>query len=46
MGKSKQLYDYQHSGFMFVGKKLFLCESPRSHIKFANIVEMSNFVLQ
>jgi hypothetical protein len=46
MGKSKQKYDYQHCGFMFVGKKRFLCGIPRSHVKLANIVEASNFVLQ
>jgi hypothetical protein len=41
----KQSVD-QCCGFMFVGKKRFLCESPRSHVKLANIVEMSNFVLE
>jgi hypothetical protein len=46
MGKSKQQYDCQRCGFMLVGKKRFLCESPRSHVKLANIVETSNFVLQ
>jgi hypothetical protein len=46
MGKSKQQYDYHRCGSMFVGKKRFLRESPRSHVKHANIVETSNFVLQ
>jgi len=32
---------------MFVGKKRFLCESPRSHVKLAkDKVEASNFILQ
>jgi hypothetical protein len=46
MGKSTLQYDYQRCGFMFVGKKRFLHESPRSYIKLTNIVETSNFVLQ
>jgi hypothetical protein len=41
----KESFD-QHCGFMFVGKKRFVCESPRSYIKLTNIVETSNFVLQ
>jgi hypothetical protein len=36
-GDSKQQYVNQHCGFMFVGKKQFLSESPRSHVKLANI---------
>jgi hypothetical protein len=46
MGNPKQQYGYQHCGFMFVDKKRFLCEIPRSHVKHTNIVEASNFVLQ
>jgi hypothetical protein len=33
----KKQYNYQCCGFMFVGKKRFLCESPRSHVKHAKI---------
>jgi hypothetical protein len=46
-GESKKQFIDQHCGFMFIGKKRFLCESPRNHIKLAkDKVESSKFVLQ
>jgi hypothetical protein len=33
----KEQYSYRCCGFMFIGKKRFLCESPRSHVKHSKI---------
>jgi hypothetical protein len=46
-GESKKQSVDQHCGFMFIGKKHFLCEIPRSHIKHEkDKSRASNFVLQ